>query len=79
MRMPIFVPPRPPRTRRCERCRLHHPRSLERCPHCSDLPDNQLEELRRRVGGAHAGNARLGRWLLIAAAILLLVLFVVAR
>lgn len=74
--MPIFVPPALHRTRRCERCRLHYPRSLDRCPHCIDVPDNQLEALRQRVGGAHAGNARLGRWLLVAAIVLLVVLLI---
>jgi hypothetical protein len=74
--MPIFVPPPMRRTRRCKRCRLHYPRSLEHCPHCSDVPDNQLEDLRQRVGEAHAGNARLGRWLLIAAIVLLVVLLI---
>lgn len=77
--MPVFLPLRVRRTKRCERCGLRYPADAPRCTYCGDLPDVEIEALKLRVSEAHAGNARLGRWLLIAAAVLVLLLLMIAR
>lgn len=79
MRAPVFLPLRVRRTKRCQRCGLRYPIDAARCTYCSDLPDNEIEALRQRIGEAHAGNARLGRWLLIAAIVLALLLLLISQ
>jgi hypothetical protein len=77
--MPIWLPLRMRRTKRCERCGLRYPIEAVRCTYCSDLPDSEIEALKQRVGEAHVGNARLGRWLLIAATLLALLLLLISQ
>ena len=69
MRFPLFPSLRTGGTTRCQRCELRYPNSADGCPHCHDLDDAGVEELRRRVERQHAGHAELGRVFLILAAV----------
>lgn len=76
--MPVWLPLWMRRTKRCKRCGLRYPIDATRCTYCSGLPDGEIEALKQRVSEAHAGNARLGRWLLIAAILLTLLLLIIS-
>jgi hypothetical protein len=77
--MPVWLPLRMRRTTRCKRCGLRYPIDAGRCTYCSDLPDNEIEALKQRVSEAHVGNTRLGRWLLIGATLLALLLLLISQ
>ncbi len=60
------------RLRSCERCSLLRPQADTACPHCDSLDDAGLQALQARLDAQHRANVRLGRWLGVAAAALLL-------
>lgn len=57
-------------TKPCGRCGLLFDHRQPHCPHCHNLDDHQLARLLERKAQEHEGNARLGRWLLLGAAML---------
>jgi hypothetical protein len=59
-------------TIKCARCGLRYPKNETVCTHCSDLSNQEVENLKTRYDNEHYGNARLGR-LFISISILLLV------
>jgi hypothetical protein len=76
MKPPIPLPPPGGYGRRriCERCGLRRPDTTEPCPHCAELDDAEVADLRREVAEHHEGHARLGRAFLVAAAVIAVVL-----
>lgn len=63
-------------TNKCDRCGQRYPRKHENCPHCKDLTETQLEELKLRVAEQHKANARLGTLFFLLAGFLLIGLLI---
>ena len=58
----------------CRRCGLFHKKTLIACPNCGGLTDDEVKELVTRRAAFRLG---LGRWMMIGAAIIfILMLFV---
>ncbi len=70
----IFIPPPIIVTRKCQRCKLRYPRKLEQCPHCSGLSDSEVRELQVRYRDERKGNALLGRAMIFAALLIMMLL-----
>ena len=80
MRFPLLPSLRTGGSARCQRCGLRHPASAESCPHCGELDDAEVEQLRRRVEREQKGQAELGRVFLILTAVIVgLLLLLVLR
>ena len=64
--------PRPPvqKTKVCQRCKLHTPESNDECVHCSKLSDHQLKQFISQHQEQLEGNANLGVYFAIIAAII---------
>jgi hypothetical protein len=63
-------------SRKCRRCGLRHRPKAERCPHCADLDEAGLAELKTHIRRQHRANAGLGRLFLYAAGLILAALVV---
>lgn len=48
-------------SKKCRRCALRYPAEAERCPHCTDLDEAELAELKIHIERRHRANAGLGR------------------
>ena len=61
----------------CTRCGLRYTIDNENCPHCRNLSDSQLLELKKEISNNHEANKRLGKvFFIIAIAItVLMILF----
>ncbi len=70
----IFIPPPIVVTRKCQRCKLRYPRKLKQCPHCSHLSDRELRDLQAHYREERKGNARLGRFMIFAAFLIMMLL-----
>lgn len=46
--------------RECERCGLYFDSKLETCPHCSELDNAGLLELKQKIERQHQANKNLG-------------------
>ncbi len=46
--------------RECERCGLSFDAELETCPHCAELDNSGLLELKRKIERQHQANKNLG-------------------
>ena len=57
----MFIPPRIVITKKCRRCGLRYRWREKQCTHCSNLTDNEVNELKLRYKEEHKGNANLGR------------------
>ena len=57
----MFIPPRIVITKKCPRCALRYRWREKQCTHCSNLTDNEVNELKLRYKEEHKGNANLGR------------------
>ena len=44
--MSLALRAKQPKQKRCDRCDLYYPVSLDKCDHCSQLNDSQLSELK---------------------------------
>ncbi len=75
MPAPIFLPSLIKRTQKCERCGLLFPKKAIECPHCTDLNDRELSELKQEIQERHVANKNLGM-VFMAAAIAMGVIFV---
>ncbi len=73
---PVFLPVRIWRSRSCERCGLRFSVSDEQCPHCTQLSDREVENLKERMAEQQVAHKQLGRILLVVAAAMALVLLV---
>ncbi len=75
MQIPYF---RNINTVKCDRCELRYPKREGNCPHCSELSENEVYELKARIEQEASGTRNLGLTMLLIAGIALVVLFVVA-
>lgn len=81
MNFPPFLPIRLRKSQSCDRCGQWYPKNETQCPHCEDLDDAQVQQLRKRRAGEHRGNANLGNlflWLAILGALVMLVIAALA-
>lgn len=58
-------------SRQCRRCGLRHRVKVERCPHCADLDEAGLAELKMHIEQRHRANAGLGKAFFYIAAVIL--------
>ncbi len=56
-----------PKKKRCDRCGLYYTEKLNKCPHCSDLDDSGLQTLLERRDEELKGNASLGKFFILGA------------
>lgn len=63
-----------PKKKRCDRCELYYPESLEQCEHCTGLNSSQLAQLKGQHQETLKDNSTFGKYLLFAAAIIGLLL-----
>jgi ribosomal protein L37E len=62
----------------CERCGSYYNHQREEeCPHCAQLNERQLEELKARRQAEGQANRRLGYGFLVAAAVVLVLILIV--
>jgi hypothetical protein len=59
-----------PKQKRCARCGLHYDEVLDKCSHCGDLDDGELELLLKRKEAEAQGNTALGKTFLIVAGLI---------
>ena len=57
-------------TRKCERCGLRYAFDSESCPHCSELTDEEVALLKKKIVRQQRWNSRLGKRMLLAAAVI---------
>lgn len=63
-------------SKKCNRCELRYPEKETQCPHCKDLSDSEVEQLKIRIEEEHEGNTYLGIIFSIMAIILFLIMIV---
>lgn len=74
--MSLAMRAKQPKQKRCDRCELYYPETLEKCDHCSELNDSQLEQLKQQHRETLDDNSSFGKYLLFASVIIgLLLLF----
>ncbi|WP_448548473.1 hypothetical protein [Thalassotalea fusca] len=56
--------------KRCDRCELYYDKSLDKCPHCSELTDYQLVQFKAQQKETLQDTASFGKYLLIIAMII---------
>lgn len=61
MTVPVLLPVSIRRSRRCERCGLRFPRKEAQCPHCADLSDPEVLDLKEGMQEEQQGHANLGK------------------
>lgn len=59
-----------PKQKRCDRCELYYPESLDECTHCSQLNDSRLTQFKAQHQETLKDNATCGKYLLFGAAII---------
>lgn len=69
---PIFLPSDIKSTQKCERCGLRYPKTEEKCSHCADLSDREVDALKQRFEDENQGNANLGKIFLLVTVVLAL-------
>lgn len=62
----------------CKRCELYHDNKLSDCPHCSQLDDTQLQNLKDQVAEQDRLNSRLGQTIFLALAVVILLTVIFA-
>lgn len=72
MSLPIFFPPNLSLNKTCDRCGLRYSRKEPKCPHCAHLSDNEVDQLKAQLMDEKEGNANLGKYFLVIAALILL-------
>lgn len=65
-----------PKQKRCDRCELYYSEFLDKCTHCSDLNETQLLMLKAKHQESLKLNAKFGKYLIIAAVVIGVLLFV---
>lgn len=65
-----------PKQKRCNRCELYTPKSLDKCIHCSELNEAQLLQLKAQHQESLHGNAIFGRYLIFGAIVIALLLLI---
>ena len=63
-----------PKQKRCDRCELYFPESLDKCIHCSGLNESELVKLKAQHQETLEDNSAFGKYLLFGAAIIGLLL-----
>jgi hypothetical protein len=58
-------------TKKCDKCELRYPKNEIDCTHCSDLSNQEVEELKAKYEDEHYGNTRLGRIFMVISILLL--------
>ena len=66
------------RSQRCPRCDWRYPRRESECPHCKDLNDAALVELKDRANDRREGGRQLGTLMLGGAMVFLVIMAIVA-
>jgi predicted nucleic acid-binding Zn ribbon protein len=61
-------------TKKCARCGLKYPEDQENCPHCFELTEAELDELKDKIEEYHKSNANIGKLFFYFAAALLVFL-----
>ncbi|MCJ8321039.1 MAG: hypothetical protein MJK12_15475 [Colwellia sp.] len=59
-----------PKQKRCDRCKLYYPESLDKCDHCSELSTSQLAQLKAQHQETLQDNSTFGKYLLLGAVII---------
>jgi hypothetical protein len=59
-----------PKKKRCERCGLYYTEKLNKCSHCGDLDDSGLQALLERHEEEFKGNASLGKFFILGAVVI---------
>lgn len=67
-------------SRKCDRCGLSYfLKKYSHCPHCTDLSESELRALVSKVERESAGNAALGRKMIIISAIVIVITVILIR
>ncbi|WP_019028182.1 hypothetical protein [Colwellia piezophila] len=72
--MSLAMKAKQPKQKRCHRCDLYYPESLDACDHCSQLNDAQLVELKAQHQATLQDNSTFGKYLLFGAVVIGLLL-----
>lgn len=72
--MSLSMKAKQPKQKRCDRCDLYYPESLDTCDHCSHLDDAQLADLKANLQETLQDNAIFGKYLLFASLVIGLLL-----
>ena len=75
MHVPLIIPPFK-RRKKCSRCGLLYPKKEKFCPHCNDLDDKQVHELKLKFQEEQKGNENLGKLFLYLAVIIALLVLI---
>ncbi|WP_019027774.1 hypothetical protein [Colwellia piezophila] len=72
--MSLAMKAKQPKQKRCDRCDLYYPVTLDECDHCSQLNDSQLAEFKAQHQETLQGNSTFGKYLLFGSVIIGLLL-----
>ncbi|ALO34684.1 hypothetical protein CMT41_08090 [Colwellia sp. MT41] len=72
--MSLALRAKQPKQKRCDRCELYYPESLDKCDHCAELNNSQLAQLKAQHQETMEENTTFGKYLLFGAAIIGLLL-----
>lgn len=67
----MYAPPPIRFSNKCKRCGLRYPRKAGVCVHCSNLTDQQMQEMLLEKRSAHKNTANIGKLLLYITAIII--------
>lgn len=59
-----------PKQKRCHRCGLYCPESIENCIHCAELNDAKLAQFKEQYQETLQNNSTFGKYILFVAAII---------
>jgi hypothetical protein len=65
-----------PKQKRCDRCELYYPETLDECDHCSELDNSELAQLKAKHQETLQDNSTFGKYLIFSALIIGLLLLV---
>jgi len=72
--MSLAMRAKQPKQKRCNRCELYSPESLDKCIHCSELNESELAQLKAQHQDTLENNSSFGKYLLFGAVIIGLLL-----
>jgi hypothetical protein len=72
--MSLAMRAKQPKQKRCDRCELYSPESLDKCIHCGELNDSQLVAFKAQHQKTLQDNSTFGKYLLFGAVIIGLLL-----
>jgi hypothetical protein len=76
--MPLPLPVRIRRSKKCPRCGLRYPSDFATCTHCEGLTDEQVRAIKAKHKRQMIANDQLGRLLLYIAGLILIGIVILA-